>query len=159
MDEKAGKALATVLQPVIASILVVGGALDVLSARRTSAAQPHQLAVPVRQDVGDAFLHACESVFQAEWGALGLLGEMLPSYPTCEDFVAVALLKTERKHFYELIPAETPCKLYLDVEWTGTYGQEEALQVVHPLVDELKAFARVRVAVECCTAACKKILK
>jgi hypothetical protein len=85
--------------------------------------------------------------------------KMYASYPTCEDFVAVALLKTERKHFYELIPEETPCKLYLDVEWTGTYGQDEALQVVHPLVDELKAFARVRVAAECCTAACKKILK
>ena len=82
--------------------------------------------------------------------------KMYASYPSCEDFVRGSLLKTDRKHFYELIPEETPCKLYLDVEWIGTHSQEEAVQVVHCLVEELKAFTQVRA---CCTDAYQKITK
>jgi hypothetical protein len=83
----------------------------------------------------------------------GRVVKMYASYPTCEDFVTGSLLKTDRKHFYELIPEKTPCKLYLDVEWIGMHSQEEAVQVVHCLVEELKAFTQVRITVEmlyCC---------
>jgi hypothetical protein len=51
----------------------------------------------------------------------GRVVKMYASYPTCEDFVRDTLLKTDRRHFYELIREETPCKLYLDVEWVGTF--------------------------------------
>lgn len=79
----------------------------------------------------------------------GRVVKMYASYPTCEDFVNDTLLKTERKHFYELIPEEMPCKLYLDVEWIGTHGPEKAVEVVHHLIEGLKAFAQVRIIVKC----------
>lgn len=83
----------------------------------------------------------------------GRVVKMYASYPTCEDFVTHTLLKTEKRHFYELIPEETPCKLYLDVEWIGPPDPEKASQVLRHLVNELEAYTQVRNAIlRACTA-------
>ena len=83
----------------------------------------------------------------------GRIVKMYASFPSCEDFVRHTLLKTERKHFYELIPEGTPCKLYLDVEWIGPLDPEKAAQVLQHLVNELEAYTQVRNAIsQACTA-------
>ena len=64
------------------------------------------------------------------------------SYPSSEDFVSDTLLKTEHKHFYELIPEGKPCKLFLDIEWTGR--DDPKRRVIHHVVDKLKKYTKVR---------------
>lgn len=67
------------------------------------------------------------------------------SFPTCKDFVNETLLKTDNRTFYELIPGETPCKTYLDIEWEGPRGPGP--KIVHHVVNALKAYTRVRIPV------------
>lgn len=72
----------------------------------------------------------------------GRIVKMYASYPSSEDFVSNTLSKTENKHFYELIRAEKPCKLFLDIEWTGQDDPHK--RVIHHVVDKLKAYTKVR---------------
>ncbi len=58
---------------------------------------------------GHRFMAACN---YAPIGA----PKMYASYPACEDFITETLLKTEKKHFYELIPEGQPCKFFLNME-------------------------------------------
>jgi hypothetical protein len=87
----------------------------------------------------------------------GRIVKMYASYPSCEDFVAKTLHRTEAKHFYELISGGAPCKLYFDVEWEGPPDPEKASQVVHCLVKKLRSYTHVRIPV-ICMFACRKSL-
>jgi len=86
---------------------------------------------------GHRFMAACD---YAPIGA----PKMYASYPACEDFITETLLKTERKHFYELIPEGQPCKFFLNMEWLEPHDQEKALALIHYVVNKLKKYAQVR---------------
>lgn len=75
----------------------------------------------------------------------GDIVKMYASYATCEEFVMGTLLKAGIKHFYELIREGTPCKLYLDLEWKGPSDPETAYGIIHNVVNELKAYTKVRI--------------
>ncbi len=86
----------------------------------------------------------------------GLIVKKYASYPACKDFIAKTLCKTEVKYFYKLIPEAEPCKLYLDVEQTGSPDPEKASsQVVHHLVKVLSSYTHVRTPIIACLLAGK----
>lgn len=71
----------------------------------------------------------------------GRVKKMYASYPSSEYFVRETLLKTESKHFYELIREGKPCKLFLDIEWIGR--DDPKRRVISHVVDKLKAYTKV----------------
>ena len=86
---------------------------------------------------GHKFMVACD--YRAKDGKVK---KMYASYPSLENFVRETLLKTPDTLFYELIPEERPCKLFLDIEWIGR--DDPKRRVIRRLVDKLKAYTKVR---------------
>ncbi len=98
---------------------------------------------PMEQMFEHAKQHGHRFMAASDYSPIGA-PKMYASYPTCEDFITETLLKTERKHFYELIPEGQPCKFFLDIEWVGPHDPEKALALIHYVVDKLKKYAQVR---------------
>jgi hypothetical protein len=70
---------ASACQQALAATLLLGGALDTLFLRGNSVGESAagSAIISLHEDVIEAFLQACVAVFAADWGSLGMTGEIL----------------------------------------------------------------------------------
>ena len=87
-------------------------------------------------------LHSNKGGFAAAWDTVpGKGSKAYGLYPSPGDFYANLLQNPANERFgYELIPENTPCKAYADVEWIGVPDRN------HTLLTRFNKFIRKRAA-------------